>query len=377
MIIGIPRETYRHEHRVGLVPFAASRLVRLGHTVLVESGAGDAAHFSPRDYQAAGGEVVYSRDEVYRRSDLLCRVGVLAADELEFLDPGSVLCSFQHLAVSDREQVQRLMELDTTLIGYEIIRDAHGELPVLTPFSEMGGLLAVQLAAYYLHTSAGGRGVLMGNIPGVAPPTVLILGAGTVGRSAARQALAAGAHVIVLDHDVRRLRAVHQALGAQVVTSITAAERVERYTAIADVVIGAVLIPGSPAPRLVSEDMVRQMKPGSVVVDLSIDQGGCLETSRPTDLDDPTFTVHGVVHYCVPNLTANIARTASRALATAALPYLTNLAQDGLDDALRRDPGLADGVYLYRGKLVHEGVGRALGIAVTPLGELLGRKGAS
>ncbi len=371
MVIGVPREIHRHEHRVGLTPFAVSRLVRHGHTVCVETQAGEEAHFHDLDYERIGAQIVYTAEEAYRRADLVCRVGTLGVDELELLRPGSIVCGFQHLAVAPRDVITRLMALDTTLISYELIRAGGDERPVLVPFSEMGGRLAVQLAAHYLQFEAGGRGVLLGNLPGVPPPTVLILGAGGVGRSAARLALAMGAHVIVLDEELEKLAALNRSLGDQVVTVLAAEERLAQYTPIADVVIGAVLIPGERAPFLVTEKMVRSMKKGSVIIDVSIDQGGCIETSRPTTLDHPTFTMHGVVHYCVPNMTASIARTASRALAHAALPYLLRLADQGLDRALAEDAGLAAGTSLYRGEVAQRTLGQALGVEVTPLDRLL------
>lgn len=371
MNIGVPREVHRHEHRVGLTPFAVSRLVQQGHTVCVETKAGEQAHFHDRDYERGGAQIVYTAEEAYRRADLVCRVGMLGADDLDLLRPGSIVCGFQHLAVAPRDVVTRLIELDTTLISYELIRDDGDSRPVLVPFSEMGGRLAVQLAAHYLQIEAGGRGVLLGNLPGVPPPTVLILGAGGVGRSAARLALAMGAHVIVLDEDLKKLAELNRCVGAPVVTALAAVERLMQYTPIADVLIGAVLIPGERAPFVVTEKMVHSMKRGSVIVDVSIDQGGCVETSRPTTLDNPTFTVHGVVHYCVPNMTASIARTASRALAHAALPYLLELADEGLDRALAEDGGLAAGTSLLRGEVVQATLGHALGVAATPIARLI------
>jgi alanine dehydrogenase len=345
--------------------------------VLVENNAGDEAHFTVQDYEQAGAQIVYNTEEVYMRSDLVCRISQLSEEELDYLGPGSTILGFHHLAVTPRKSVERLMELETTLIGYEVIRDAGGDLPVLIPFGEMGGAMAVQLAAYYLQNECGGRGVLMGNIPGVPPPTVLILGAGSVGRAAARQAMVSGAHVIVLDADLRKLRAVNQEFGGRVVTSMASRDRLEQYTPIADVLIGAVLIPGERAPFLVTEKMIRAMKPGSVVMDISIDQGGCIETSRPTTVADPTFVVHDVVHYCVPNMTANLARTGSRSLASAAFPYIMALAGESLEQALLDDPGLAEGVYMYRGKLTHPGVAESLSLQAKPLAELMGTGGGS
>jgi alanine dehydrogenase len=375
MIIGVPRETHRHEHRVGLNPFAVSRLTRQGHQVLIERAAGEEARFADRDYENQGGKIVFSTEEIYGRADVVARVGTIATEELDALKRGSIICGFQHLAIAPRKTVDRLMELEATLIGYEIIRDRYGDLPVLIPFSEMAGQMAVTIAAYYLQNEEKGRGILMGNVTGVPPPTVLILGAGTAGHSAARQALASGAHVIVLDADLRKLRRINHELAGKGVTAVPGMDRLERYTTIADVVIGAILIPGGRAPFLVTEGMIKAMKPGSVVIDVSIDQGGCIETSRPTTIADPTFIVHDVVHYCVPNMTANVARTASRALANAALPYLMELAARGLEPTLRENPDMADGVYLYRGRMVNPRVAETHAIPAAPLATLLDKAG--
>lgn len=371
MDIGVPKETHRHEHRVGLTPSAVTRLTQRGHTVVVESDAGLTAHFSNQNYEAAGAQIVYSREEAYKRAEVVCRVGQLTPDELPLLRHGQTVCSWHHLAVARRELVERLLALEITLIGYEVIRDEEGGLPALWPMSEMAGRMAVHLAAYYLQNEAGGRGILLANVPGVPPPTVLILGAGTVGRTAALQALDSGAHVILVDADLRKLRDANRELGGRAVTAVADQGRLGRFTRIADVVIGAILIPGSKAPFLVTEEMVEAMKPGSVILDVSIDQGGCVETSRPTTPDQPTFTAHGVIHYCVPNMTASIARTGSRAMANAVLPYVLELADRGLDGALRALPGLAEGVYVYRGKVVKPQVGETLHLPASDLGELL------
>jgi alanine dehydrogenase len=377
MVIGVPKETHHHEHRVGLNPFAVARLIKKGHTVFVESRAGEEAHFSDKDFQDVGAQIVFSPEEAYMRADLVSRFGAITAAELELVRPGQTICAFHHLAISPKEVVTKLMELETTLIGYEIIRDSDGDRPVLIPFSEMAGQMAVQIAAHYLMYESGGRGVLMGNAPGVPPPTVLILGAGSVGQAAARLAVASGAHVIVLDENMKQLRELNRDLSGHVVTAVTSIRQLEKFTAIADVVIGAILIPGARSPFLITEAMVKKMKPGSVLMDISIDQGGCVETSRPTTPDNPTFTVHDVLHYCVPNMTANIPRTATRALATAAIPYLMAIAERGLEDALKTYPGLAAGVFVYKGQMVHERAGKAQEMAVTPIGELLGKGGRS
>jgi len=287
------------------------------------------------------------------------------------LKPGTVVFGFQHLAVAPRDLLHRLQEQEVTLIGYELIVDDEGEFPVLLPFSEMAGQMVIQLAARYLQNEDGGRGILMGSVPAVAPPTVLILGAGRVGHAAARDALHCGAHTIVIDSDMGKLCRIHDEFHGQVVTIAAGTERLEKYTSIADVVVGAVLIPGGRAPFLVSEDMVKGMKQGSVIIDVAIDQGGCVETSRPTTLADPTFIAHGVVHYCVPNMTANVARTASRALASAALPYILDVVARGEREAFRSKPGLAQGVYLHRGTLVNPRTAETFGLEAHSIEALL------
>jgi alanine dehydrogenase len=371
MIIGIPRETHRHEHRVGLTPQAVRTFVERGHQVVVERAAGLAARFADREYEDAGASIVYRAEEVYRRADLVCKVGILASEELDQIKPGIVIGGFHHLAVAPKAIVQRLSELEVTAIGYELIEDDVGDRPILRSFSEMAGEMAVYVAAHCLENAAGGRGILLGCVPGIAPPTVLILGAGTVGRAAARRALAIGAHVIVLDADLEKLRKINREVSGQIVTQMASAERLASFTRIADVVIGAVLIPGARAPFLVTEGMVREMRPGSVILDISIDQGGCVETSRPRTPDDPTFVVHDVVHYCVPNMTANVARTASRALADALMIPIGAVADLGLPHAFRDLPGLRAGTYLYRGSIVHPSVAAAQGMPGRDIADLL------
>lgn len=367
MIIGVPKELHRHEHRVGLTPRAVRRFVAVGHTVVVEKDAGTTARFPDREYEEAGAQIVYTSEEAHKRADLVCRVGIVSSDELELVRPGTAIAGFLHMAVAPHAVVQGLRERQVTAIGYEIIEDADGRRFVLVPFSEMAGEMAVFTAAHYLQNECGGRGILMGSVPGVAPPTVLILGAGMAGRTAARRALAIGAHVIVLDADLQKLRTLNRQISPNIVTQIASTERLAQFTRIADVVIGGVLIPGARAPFLITEDMVKAMRAGSVIIDLSIDQGGCVETSRPTTLDHPTFVVHDVVHYCVPNMTANIARTASRALSDTVLAPLGEIAEKGVDDALRDNPGLAAGVYLYDGKVVNAQVAVAQRMTATNL----------
>ncbi|MFQ6045041.1 MAG: alanine dehydrogenase [Gemmatimonadales bacterium] len=373
MMMGVPREIHRREYRVGLTPNAVRWFTQRGHAVVVEKDAGLEARFSDTEYEAAGARVVYSSEEAYKRADVICRVGTLSPTELDLVRSGSVICAFHHLMVAPRATIDRLMELEVTAIGYELIQDDRGDRSVLVPLSEMAGEMAVFIAAELLQCESGGRGIVLGAVPGIPPPTVLILGAGTVGRSAARRAVAVGAQVVVLDEDLAKLRRLTRELSGPVVTQLVTHERLEHFTRVADVVIGAVLIPGARAPYLVTEEMVKRMRAGSVIVDVSIDQGGCVETSRPTTLEDPTFIVHDVVHYCVPNMTANVARTASRALSDAVRAPLSHIADEGITRALREHPGLAAGVYLYRGEPVHPALAGVLGRPSVPLEELLDR----
>lgn len=371
MIIGVPKESLHHEHRVGLTPDAAAHLVRRGHTVVVQRDAGAGARFSNEEYERAGAQIVYSADEAYGRADLVARIGRMSSAELDLVKPGSTICSFHHMAVASDKLVKGLIEKKVTAVSYELIEDSSGGRPVLAPFSEMAGMLAVHLAGYYLQNDPGGRGILLGNVAGIAPPNVVILGAGIAGQTAACHARATGARVVVIDTDMAKLRAVSGRCGAQIATANAAIEPIENYTATADVLIGAVLIPGSRAPILVTEDMVRGMRSGSVIVDLSIDQGGCVETSRPTNPDQPTFIAHDVVHYCVPNMTAAVARTASKVLTRAVLPQLASLAEAGVADAASRDQNLAAGLVLFEGQLVQPGVAEAHGLPHRELASLL------
>jgi alanine dehydrogenase len=373
VIIGVPHETERLEHRVGLTPFAVARLVAQGHVVVVERGAGAEARFKDSHYTEAGAEIVYTAEEIYKRADLVCQVGGVPRGRLDLLKRGSLLCGFHHLAVAPRPMLEKLMALEATLIGYEIVADENGDRPILLPMSDLAGQMAIHVAAELLQIQAGGRGILLGNTPGVPAATVLILGAGQVGTVAARLAAALGAHVLVMDADLRKLQRLSAAVHGRVETALMGEVQLARFVGFADVLIGAVLNPGERTPFLVSEAMVRSMKAGSVIVDVSIDQGGCVETSRPTMLDQPTYRVHDVVHYCVPNMTSDIARTASRVMSDAAMPYLLEIAERGLEAALSRDAGLARGLYLYRGRPVHDAVAELMGVPCEPLGSLLPR----
>lgn len=370
MKFGVPKERRRNEHRVGLSIFGVSQLTQLGHEIYIEHDAGSDCLWPDKDYQDVDAEVVFSSDEVYQRADLVCRVSTLGDEDVESLRPEGAVCGFLHLAVASRERVEKLVEKRATLIGYEIV-EHQGRRPLLLAVSEIAGQQAVQTAAYLLKHDSGGRGLLLGAVPGIPAPTVVVLGAGTAGQAAARLSLACGAHVIILDVDVERLRQGQLHMGAQLTTAVASVRNLERFTEIADVLIGAVSTPGAKSPFIVTEGMVRNMRSGSVIIDLSIDQGGCIETSRPTKLENPTFKAHDVIHYCVPNMTAGVPRTASRALTNSVLPYLQRMAHEGVETVLAADPGLARGVYMFKGKVVNEHVARLMGEEPVPMKEIL------
>lgn len=373
MIFGVPKESLRHEHRVGMTPYAVSVLAQSGHQIYIERDAGRDSHFTNEDYQQAGATIVHSSDEVFGRADVVCRVGMMQAADIAMLPRGATVCGFLHLAVANHDVIDKFAEREITAIGYEIV-ERDGSRPVLRALSEIAGQMVVHKGASLMEFEAGGRGIVLGAAPGIPPATVVILGAGTLGGVAARRAVACGAHVIVLDSDVEKLRAVAGGCpNSAIVTLLASRRNIARSTAIADMLIGAVNLPGGRTPSLVTEPMVRAMKQGAVILDLSIDEGGCVATSRPTTPDNPTFQVHGVTHFCVPNMTAAVPRAASRALTLAAIPYLSHFAAEGVEAAIAGDAGLARGVYMYRGKVVHPLAAEALGIEAADLASLVRR----
>jgi alanine dehydrogenase len=372
MRFGVPKESSRHEHRVGLSPFGVARLVELGHEVFVEHDAGAQSHFHDESFKEAGAKVVYGADEVCGRAQVICRVSSLRPNDVRMLQPGTTVCGFLHVAMASREVITQVRERELSLIGYELLKDGQGRRPLLRELGEIAAQMVVSTAAHLLEYESGGRGMVLGGAAGISPATVVILGAGWVGRTAAALFISCGAQVIVLDSDLEKLREVNWCTHGRTVTALASERHLQRFTSIADVLVGAVLVPGGRAPYLVTEEMVKRMKPGSVILDLSIDQGGCVETSRPTTLDTPTFKQHGVIHYCVPNMTSNTPLIATRAIAMAALPYLERMAEEGVEGALRSDPGLAAGAYFYRGKLVNEPAAGALELTAHSLSGLLG-----
>jgi len=355
MRIGVPREIKVHEYRVGLVPSGVGELTAAGHEILVESGAGAGIGFSDEDYASSGAGIAATAEEVFEAADLVVKVKEPQLPECARLRSDQVLFTFLHLA-ADSEQAAALCKSGVTAIAYETVTAKDGSLPLLTPMSEVAGRMSVQVGAANLQKASGGLGVLLGGVPGVDPAKVVILGGGVAGTNAAEIAIGMQADVTVVDLSVKRLRELSAQFGGRLRTAYSSADPIDRLVVGADLVIGAVLIPGAAAPRLVSRDMVKRMKPGSVLVDISIDQGGCFETSRPTSHADPTFVVDDVVHYCVSNMPGGVPRTSTFALTNVTLPFVRVLADVGWEKACAEDPHLAAGLNVQGGRIVHDAI---------------------
>jgi alanine dehydrogenase len=371
MKIGVPAEVKNHEYRVAATPAGVHELVRHGHEVSVQRGAGLGSHFPDEDYLAAGAKISDSADAVWEEADLVLKVKEPIAEEYPRMRPGQVLFTYLHLAAG-RACADALLERRVTGIAYETVQ-AGSALPLLAPMSEVAGRLAPQVGAYHLMRSNGGRGLLPGGVPGVAPAKVVVIGAGVSGLNAAQIAVGMGADVTVLDLNVDRLRFIDAVYQGRMKTLVSTSYAIEQEVLEADLVIGAVLIPGAKAPTLVSNDLVSRMKPGSVLVDIAIDQGGCFEDSRPTTHAEPTYRVHDSIFYCVANMPGSVANTSTRALTNATLPYAVRLAGLGWREALRQDATLAPGLNTHAGLLTNEPVAAALGLPFTPVSEVLAR----
>jgi alanine dehydrogenase len=363
MIIGIPKEIKNEEHRVGLLPDGVARLVANGHQIIVERNAGADAGFPDADYAAAGAHLADSHDEPFLRAELIVKVKEPLPQECVYLDKSKTLFTYLHLA-ANRELTDALLKSGATAIAYETV-SVHQRLPLLEPMSEIAGRMSVIVGGHFLASPHGGSGVLLGGVPGVLPGRVVVLGGGTSGVNAARMATGLGAEVTILEVDLERMRFLDITLDATHTLYSTEAHLAEILPSV-DLLIGAVLVPGARAPKLVSRAMLRSMKPGSVFVDIAIDQGGCAETSRPTTHDDPVFVEEGVVHYCVTNMPGAYARTATQALTNVTLPYIEALAAHGVVEACRRKPGLAEGVNVFDGQITCAAVAGAFGLPFTP-----------
>jgi alanine dehydrogenase len=365
MRVGVPKEIKNHEYRVGLVPAGVRELVADGHEVLVQSTAGAGIGVDDAAYQAAGAKIVATAAEVFANADLIVKVKEPQLAECKMLRRGQTLFTYLHLA-ADPEQAKALMASGASAIAYETVTSPDGSLPLLTPMSEVAGRMSIQVGAASLQKANGGLGVLLGGVPGVAPANVVVLGGGVSGTSAAEIAVGMRADVTVVDRSLKRLRALDAQFNGQLKTVASTTDAIESLVTQADLVIGAVLIPGAAAPKLVTRAMVSKMKRGAVMVDISIDQGGCFETSRPTTHADPTFVVDGVVHYCVTNMPGAVPRTSTFALTNATLPFVKALAGFGTQEALALDTHLAHGLNVHAGAITHEAVARDLGLPYRP-----------
>ena len=366
MKIGVPKEIKTHEYRVGLTPAGARELAAHGHHVTVEHNAAVAIGFPDEAYRAAGAAVADTAVEVFAAADLIVKVKEPQPQEIALLRQGQVLFTYLHLA-ADKEQTEGLMRCGATCIAYETVTDAHGALPLLAPMSEVAGRMAVQVGAHCLEKEQGGAGVLLGGVPGVVPGKVVVLGGGVSGTNAARMAVGLEASVTIIDKSLSRLKELDLQFGPRATTLFATTETIEHQVLAADLVIGAVLVPGAAAPKLVSRELVRRMRPGSVLVDIAIDQGGCFATSRPTTHSNPTYIDEGVVHYCVTNMPGAVARTSTFALTNATLPFVIALAEKGWRRALSDDKHLRNGLNVHAGKVTHEAVAHDLGLTYTPV----------
>jgi alanine dehydrogenase len=361
MRIGVPAEIKIHEYRVGLMPASVRELVQAGHTVTVQTGAGLGVGSSDEDYRNAGAAVAPTAELVFSGCDMVVKVKEPQLNECAMLRPGQVLFTYLHLA-ADLAQTEALMQSGAVAIAYETVTARDGSLPLLVPMSEVAGRMSVQVGAYYLQKAQGGRGVLLGGVAGVPTGKVVVIGGGVAGTAAVEMAHGLRAEVTVIDRSLPRLRALDVQFHGAVNTIFSTAESIERAVSDADLVIGAVLVPGAAAPKLVTEAMIMLMRPGSVVVDIAIDQGGCFATSRPTTHADPVYVLHGVTHYCVTNMPGGVARTSALALNNATLPYVKALADKGWQQALADDAGLKAGLNVVNGRVVHAAVARDLGL---------------
>jgi len=370
VIVGVPKEIKDKEYRISLTPGGAESLAHAGHRVLVQSGAGLGSGFTDDQYREASAHILPTAADVYAQAEMILKVKEPLPSEYALLRPGLLLFTYLHLA-ANQELTQALVDRQVTGVAYETVQLPNHSLPLLTPMSEVAGRMAVQIGAHYLEETQGGRGILLGGVPGVRPASVVIIGGGVVGVNAAQMALGMGARVTVIDLNIDRLRYLDQVLRGSLNTIASNRRNIAEATRRAELLIGAVLLPGAKAPRLVTEDMIATMAPGSVVIDVAVDQGGCIETIHPTSHSAPTYTLHGVIHYAVPNIPGAVPRTSTYALSNATLPYVLKLANAGLRQAVQCDPALGLGVNTYAGHVTYQAVAAAFGMEYKPLDQLL------
>jgi alanine dehydrogenase len=370
VIIGLPKEIKDNEYRVGLTPAGVRALTDAGHRVLVETNAGKGSGFEDSLYQRAGAAITPAADDVWAEAEMIVKVKEPIAPEYPRMRAGQLLFTYLHLA-PDKELTEQLLKSRVTGVAYETITDRRGTLPLLTPMSEVAGRMAIQVGAHYLEKMSGGRGILLGGVPGVPAARVVIIGGGVVGTNAAKIAVGMGAHVTIIDNNLDRLRELDDIFLSKIATLASSAYMIHDAVSQADLIIGAVLVPGAAAPRLVTRGMLKDVTDGAVVVDVAVDQGGCVETTHPTTHSDPTFYVEGVLHYCVANMPGAVPRTSTFALTNSTLPYALKLANHGFQAAVSSDPGLKAGVNTYAGKLTYEAVALSQEREYTPLDQLI------
>lgn len=371
MLIGVPKEIKNFEFRVGLIPSSVRELVKNGHRVLIEKGAGAKIGFDDAAYEQVGATIAPNAEAVFAESEMIIKVKEPQPQECKMLRENQVLFTYLHLA-PDPEQAKLLQQSGCIAIAYETVTSASGGLPLLSPMSEVAGRMAIQAGATSLEIKNGGRGILLGGVPGVAPAKVVVLGGGVVGTNAVRVAMGMGAHVVVIDRSLERLYQLDMQYGSKINTIYSTIDAVEEHVLSADLVIGAVLIPGASAPKLVTKQMLSRMRPGSVIVDVSIDQGGCFETSKPTTHENPTYVIDGVVHYCVANMPGGVPRTSTLALNNATLPFALALANQGYREAMKRNRHLLNGLNVCRGQITYRAVAEALNTTYQPAEECIG-----
>ena len=376
MLVGLPKEIKDNEYRVGMTPAGVRALVDAGHQVVVEQGAGEGSGFEDTLYERAGATLLETADEVWARGEMIVKVKEPVAPEYPRMREGQLLFTYLHLA-PDLELTRQLIERKVTGVAYETITDRKGTLPLLTPMSEVAGRMAIQVGAQYLEKMSGGRGVLLGGVPGVPAARVVIIGGGVVGTNSAKMAVGLGAHVTIIDNNLDRLRELDDIFLSRITTLASSAYAIQGAIAEADLIVGAVLVPGAAAPKLITREMLKKVPNGAVIVDVAVDQGGCIETTHPTTHSDPTYYVEGVLHYCVANMPGAVPRTSTFALTNATLPYTLTLANKGFLSAVTSDPGLKAGVNTYAGKLTYEAVAQAQNLEYTSLDSMLSASGAA
>jgi alanine dehydrogenase len=370
MIVGLPKEIKDNEYRVGLTPAGVRALTDASHQVIVEKNAGEGSGFDDALYQKAGAQIIDSADDVWAQGDMIVKVKEPIAPEYPRMREGQLLFTYLHLA-PDKELTEQLLKRKVTGIAYETITDRKGTLPLLTPMSEVAGRMAIQVGAHFLEKMAGGRGILLGGVPGVPAARVVILGGGVVGTNAAKIAVGMGAHVTIIDNNLDRLRELDDIFLSKISTLASSAYMIHDAISTADLIVGAVLVPGAAAPRLVTRSMLKDVPNGAVIVDVAVDQGGCIETTHPTTHSDPTYYVEGVLHYSVANMPGAVPRTSTFALTNATLPYALKLANKGFFEAIRSDPGLKEGVNTFAGHCTYQAVAEAQGLPYTSIDALV------